>query len=293
MIERYGVTIFYTAPTAIRACMKWGPSTRASTTCRRCACSGTVGEPINPKAWLWYHDGGRPRALPDRRHLVADRDRADHDRAAAGADGDQARLGDPAAARRASAAVVQRGRRGASTAGRACSSSRGRGRGCCARSTATTSASSRPTSRASARAPTWSATRARRDEDGYFWIIGRIDDVINVSGHRLSTAEVESAIVAHAKVAEAAVVGRGRRAHRPGDRRVRDARRRAARATTRSRPRSASTWRADRQARAAEADHLGRRSAEDPLGQDHAPAAAGHRRGPRAGRRDDAARRRG
>ena len=48
---------------------------------------------------------------------------------------------------------------------------------------------------------------ARRDEDGYFWVIGRIDDVINVSGHRLSTAEVESAIVAHEKVAEAAVIG--------------------------------------------------------------------------------------
>jgi acetyl-CoA synthetase len=49
---------------------------------------------------------------------------------------------------------------------------------------------------------------ARRDEDGYFWIMGRVDDVINVSGHRLSTMEVESALVAHAKVAEAAVVGR-------------------------------------------------------------------------------------
>jgi acetyl-CoA synthetase len=48
---------------------------------------------------------------------------------------------------------------------------------------------------------------ARRDEDGYFWIVGRIDDVINVSGHRMSTAEVESAIVSHAKVAEAAVIG--------------------------------------------------------------------------------------
>ena len=48
---------------------------------------------------------------------------------------------------------------------------------------------------------------ARRDEDGYFWIIGRVDDVINVSGHRLSTAEVESAIVSHGRVAEAAVIG--------------------------------------------------------------------------------------
>ena len=66
---------------------------------------------------------------------------------------------------------------------------------------------------------------ARKDEDGYFWVIGRIDDVINVSGHRLSTAEVESAIVSHAKVAEAAVIGQADEDTRPGDRRVRDARR--------------------------------------------------------------------
>ena len=131
---------------------------------------------------------------------------------------------------------------------------------------------------------------ARRDADGYLWVIGRIDDVVNVSGHRLSTAEVESAIVAHAEVAEAAVIGqhdedtgqaivafvtlqgdaRGRRADRRGD--PRDRRR------------------ADRQVRAAEAHHLGRRPAQDALGQDHAPAAARHRRGPRARRRDDAAR---
>ena len=62
---------------------------------------------------------------------------------------------------------------------------------------------------------------ARRDEDGYFWIVGRIDDVINVSGHRLSTMEVESALVSHPKVAEAAVIGPARRGHRAGDRRLR------------------------------------------------------------------------
>ena len=62
---------------------------------------------------------------------------------------------------------------------------------------------------------------ARRDSDGYFWVIGRIDDVVNVSGHRLSTAEVESAIVAHESVAEAAVIGQIRRGHRPGDLRFR------------------------------------------------------------------------
>ena len=66
---------------------------------------------------------------------------------------------------------------------------------------------------------------ARKDEDGYFWIIGRVDDVINVSGHRLSTAEVESAIVSHEKVAESAVIGQSDEDTRPGDHRVRDARR--------------------------------------------------------------------
>ena len=115
---------------------------------------------------------------------------------------------------------------------------------------------------------------ARRDEDGYFWITGRIDDVINVSGHRLSTAEIESALVAHASVAEAAViavtddmtgqsvvayvtvVGEPRARPGPGGRTAR----------ARQRP--------DRQVRPAAADNLGRRPAEDQAREDHAPAAA-------------------
>ena len=64
---------------------------------------------------------------------------------------------------------------------------------------------------------------ARIDEDGDFWLLGRVDDVMNVSGHRLSTIEVESALVDHPKVAEAAVCGRCRRDDGPGDRRLRDA----------------------------------------------------------------------
>ena len=120
---------------------------------------------------------------------------------------------------------------------------------------------------------------ARRDEDGYFWVIGRIDDVVNVSGHRLSTAEVESAIVSHPKVAECAVIGQTDEDTgqaicafvtlegtlegddgSPGDPRARRA--------------------ADRQARAPQADHLVGRPSQDPLREDHAPAAPGHRRGP-------------
>jgi acetyl-CoA synthetase len=80
------------------------------------------------------------------------------------------------------------------------------GRGRCARSMATTPASSRPISRPT-RASTFTGDGCRRDADGYYWITGRVDDVINVSGHRMGTAEVESSLVAHAKVSEAAVVG--------------------------------------------------------------------------------------
>ena len=83
LIERHGVTIFYTAPTAIRAFMRWGtewPARRDLSTLRLL---GSVGEPINPEAWIWYHlNIGRERC-PDRRHVVADRDRHDHDHAAA------------------------------------------------------------------------------------------------------------------------------------------------------------------------------------------------------------------
>ena len=83
---------------------------------------------------------------------------------------------------------------------------RAAGRGRCAPCGATTTASSRPISRTYP-GKYFTGDGCRRDEDGYYWITGRVDDVINVSGHRMGTAEVESALVLHAKVAEAAVVG--------------------------------------------------------------------------------------
>ena len=86
-------------------------------------------------------------------------------------------------------------------------SSASRGHRCCARSTATRSATRNSTG-ASIKGNYLTGDGARRDKDGYFWIVGRIDDVLNVAGHRLGTAEVESALVSHANVAEAAVVGR-------------------------------------------------------------------------------------
>ena len=131
---------------------------------------------------------------------------------------------------------------------------------------------------------------ARKDKDGYFWIIGRIDDVVNVSGHRLSTAEVESAIVSHGKVAESAVIGQADEDSGPGDLRVRHARGRSRghRRAGGGDPRQGG--RPDRQVRPAQADHLGRRPAQDAQRQDHAPAAARHRRRSGPGRRDHAAR---
>ncbi len=118
---------------------------------------------------------------------------------------------------------VARGRRRAATCA---SPTPGRAR--CAPSTATTSASCRPTS-PPIKGMYFTGDGCRRDEDGYYWITGRVDDVINVSGHRMGTAEVESALVAHPKVAEAAVVGYPARHQGPGHLRLRhaDGRRRA------------------------------------------------------------------
>ena len=205
LCERYGVTIFYTAPTAIRACMKWGAEHVEKHDLSSLRLLGTVGEPINPKAWLWYHKviGGERCPIVDTWWqtetggiMIT---------TLPGVAGDQAGLGRQAAAGH-QGARGRRGRRGrrhragpagaaAPVAGDAAHALQGR----------------RPLRRDLLREVRprryFVGDAARRDEDGYFWVIGRVDDVINVSGHRMSTAEVESAIVSHAKVAEAAVIG--------------------------------------------------------------------------------------
>ena len=206
LCERYGVTKFYTAPTAIRACMKWGVEHVEKHDLSKLKLLGTVGEPINPKAWLWYHVvvGGERCPIVDTwwqtetgaimitplPGIVATK---------------------PGSATRPfpgiSADVVDE------RDGKPVDDGQG------------LLVIKRPW-------PSMLRTlykeddrfvetyfekfgketylvgdAARKDKDGYFWIIGRIDDVVNVSGHRMSTAEVESAIVAHPKVAEAAVIG--------------------------------------------------------------------------------------
>ena len=95
IIERYGVTILYTAPTAIRAFMRWGPEWPAKRDLSSLRLLGSVGEPINPEAWMWYHEHIGGVAVPHRGHVVADRDRHDHDHAASRPHQPQAGLGHP------------------------------------------------------------------------------------------------------------------------------------------------------------------------------------------------------
>ena len=150
IVREVQVTILYTAPTAIRAFMKWGGQSRRSTTCRSLRLLGSVGEPINPEAWMWYREiiGGGP--LPDRGHLVADRDRRDHDHPAARRDRDQAGLGAGCRCPASRADVVDdTGSRCRQVAAATwCSASRGRP--CCAASGAIRSGTRTPTGAASA-----------------------------------------------------------------------------------------------------------------------------------------------
>jgi acetyl-CoA synthetase len=206
IIEKYRVSIFYTAPTAIRAFIKWGDEWPKKHDLSSLRVLGTVGEPINPEAWMWYYNvigkGGCPvvdtwwqtetgmilisplpgaiptkpgsatRPLPGVVAAVVDK----HGNEVPRNQGGFLVIREPwPAMLRTIFGDDERYRQ-----------------------------------------QYWSqvphayftADGARQDEDGYFWLMGRVDDVINVAGHRLSTMEVESALVHHDKVAEAAVVGR-------------------------------------------------------------------------------------
>ncbi len=204
IIQRYGVTVFYTAPTAIRACMKWGVEFPNAHDLSSLRLLGTVGEPINPKAWLWYYTVvGRERCpimdtwwQTETGQIMIS--------ALAGVTATK-----PGSATRplpgiSAALVDQEGNELAEGTGILVLTKPWPGMlrtlyGDDDRFVATYFERFGPRTYLVGDA-------ARRDSDGYYWIIGRTDDVINVSGHRLSTAEVESAIVAHEKVAEAAVV---------------------------------------------------------------------------------------
>ena len=206
IIERHRINIMYTAPTAIRTFTKWGEQWPNKHDLSSLRLLGTVGEPINPEAWMWYREHiGQDRCpivdtwwqtetgmiiitpLPGAMAMkpgsgtlpfpgvIADVVTRDAEPVPAGSGG---------------FLVIEKP-----------------GRRCCARSTAIPTAMSGSTGHGYP-GVYFTSDGARKDKDGYFWVMGRVDDVINVAGHRLSTMEVESALVAHDKVAEAAVVGR-------------------------------------------------------------------------------------
>ena len=206
IVERYRVTILYTAPTAIRAHMKWGPEHAAKHDLSSLRLLGTVGEPINPEAWMWYREhigasslpvvdtwwqtetgmilitplpgvtttkpGSATKPFPGVEAAVVD----DQGREVGPGGGGYLVLRRPWPA-------MTRGIFGDDARFRATYWERFPG-------------------------VYFAGDGARIDEDGDFWLLGRVDDVMNVSGHRISTIEVESALVDHPSVAEAAVCGR-------------------------------------------------------------------------------------
>ncbi len=279
LVEKERVSIFYTAPTAIRSAMKWGEEYPARHDLSSLRLLGTVGEPINPKAWLWYYtviggercpvvdtwwqtETGSIMIAPLPALTPAKPGSATRPLPGVSADlfdekGNEVPEGDGLLVLTKPWPSMLR--------------------------TLFNDPDRYVETYFSRFGPQtyFVGDGARRDEDGYFWITGRVDDVINVSGHRLSTAEIESALVAHARRRG----GRGhcghRRDERPGRHRLRDRRRRG-------RARAGPGHRAarlrgdpDRQAGPAAAHHLEPRTAQDPIRKDHAPAAARYRGGPR------------
>jgi acetyl-CoA synthetase len=206
IIQEYRVNILYTAPTAIRAFIRWGDEWVRKHDLSSLRLLGTVGEPINPEAWMWYHEkigGGRcpivdtwwqtetgaimitplPGSIPTKPGS-ATLPFFGVDAAIVDPSGKEVapNVGGKLIIRRPWPAML-----------RTIYGDKER-----------------------YKKQYWSEFKgnyltgdgARRDEDGYFWIVGRIDDVLNVAGHRLGTSEIESALVSHSQVAEAAVVGR-------------------------------------------------------------------------------------
>jgi acetyl-CoA synthetase len=206
LIERYGVTILYCAPTAIRACIKWGAEWPNKHNLDSLRLLGSVGEPINPKAWLWYH-----KVIGAERCPIVDTWWQTETGAIMITPLPGITQTKPGSATRAFPGVS------ADVLDESSGEPVQQGQGLLVLTHPWPSMLRTLYKEEERFIETYfqrfgSETylvgdAARRDGDGYLWVIGRIDDVVNVSGHRLSTAEVESAIVAHAEVAEAAVIG--------------------------------------------------------------------------------------
>jgi acetyl-CoA synthetase len=206
IIERYEVSILYCAPTAIRACIKWGPQWPGKHDLSSLRLLGTVGEPINPKAWLWYH-----KVIGGERCPIVDTWWQTETGGIMITPLPGITATKPGSATQPFPGVF------AEVRDESTGEQIEEGQGLLVL-TRPWPAMLRTLYKEEDRfVETYFARfgpetylvgdAARKDRDGYFWVIGRIDDVVNVSGHRLSTAEVESAIVAHADVAEAAVIG--------------------------------------------------------------------------------------
>ncbi|MEM6821879.1 MAG: AMP-binding protein, partial [Verrucomicrobiota bacterium] len=206
IIEEHKVDIFYTAPTAIRAFMKWGDEHVNKHDLSSLRLLGTVGEPINPEAWMWYYKtiGKENCPIVDTwwqtetgSHILTTLPGANSmrpgsaglpffgvDIAVVDDEGNEvpANSGGKLVIRKPWPSML--------------------------RTIHGDAARYRKQYWSEIKGCYFTGDGARMDRKGYFWVVGRIDDVLNVSGHRLGTAEVESALVSHAKVAEAAVVGR-------------------------------------------------------------------------------------
>lgn len=206
IIDKYKVNVFYTAPTAIRAFIKWGEEWPRKHNLNSLRLLGTVGEPINPEAWMWYY-----KIIGKGKCPIVDT-------------WWQTETGAIMISPLPGATPVKPGTATlpffgihpdvVSRDGKSCKA--GEGGFLIIRKPWPAMLRTIYGDELRYRTQYWkdfpgyyfTGDGARKDEDGYFWIMGRVDDVINVSGHRIGTAEVESALVAHPKVAEAAVVGK-------------------------------------------------------------------------------------
>jgi acetyl-CoA synthetase len=206
IIERHQVNILYTAPTAIRAFIKWGEPWPLKHDLSSLRLLGTVGEPINPEAWMWYH-----RVIGKERCPIVDTwwqtetgaimitplpgatptKPGSGTRPFPGIEADvMTRDGTPVGANEGGYLVITKPWPAM------------------LRTIYGDDERYRQTYWSQIDGIYFAGDGARKDEDGYFWIMGRIDDVINVAGHRLGTAEIESALVSHEAVAEAAIVAK-------------------------------------------------------------------------------------
>ncbi len=205
VIDKHQVNIFYTAPTAIRALMRDGEGPVKKTSRKSLRVLGSVGEPINPEAWNWYY-----RVVGDGRCPIVDTWWQTETGGILISPLVGAIPQKPGSATLPLPGVLPilvdaEGKElSGATEGNLCIKESWPGQ---MRSVYGDHARFVQTYFSTFKGLYFTGDGARRDADGYFWITGRVDDVINVSGHRMGTAEVESALVAHPKVAEAAVVG--------------------------------------------------------------------------------------